>query len=191
MLAPADTSDKAVLRSAMRARRKAVAKTPAAAQRAAAILATAAIGRPELAAVYIAYGSEMDALPAAQVLADRGVALCLPVVEFAGHRLAFRRWTPGDAMAPDALGMLAPREDAVRCTPDLIIAPLLAFDRAGRRLGQGGGYYDRTLEKLRAEGGVFAVGLAFAEQEVETLADEEHDQRLDAVLTDREWIAVS
>lgn len=186
---PAST-EKAVLRSAMRARRKAVVEAAAAAQRAAAIVAGVDLGRAEVAAVYIAHGSEMDALPTGRVLADRGMTLCLPVVEFAGHRLAFRRWTPGDAMAPDALGMLGPREDAVRCTPDVVVAPLLAFDRTGRRLGQGGGYYDRTLEGLRADGRVFAVGLAFAEQEVETLADEAHDQRLDAVLTDREWIDV-
>ena len=190
--ASTEPSDKAVLRSAMRARRKAIGleAAGAAAQRASALLAGIALDGVETAAVYIAHGSEMDALPVGQVLADRGVTLCLPVVEFAGHRLAFRRWAPGDAMKPDAVGILGPRDDAVRCTPDLVIAPLLAFDRQGRRLGQGGGYYDRTLEGLRADGRVHVVGLAFAEQEVESLTDEAHDQRLDAVLTDREWITV-
>ena len=68
--------------------------------------------------------------------------------------------------------------------PELVVTPLLAFDGSGGRMGQGGGYYDRTLGQLRAEGRVFVVGLAFAGQEVEKLPAEDHDQPLDAVLTE-------
>ena len=69
-------------------------------------------------------------------------------------------------------------------TPRLVICPLLAFDRAGGRLGQGGGHYDRTLAVLRAQGPVFVLGLAYAGQEVAALDLEPHDQRLDAILTE-------
>jgi 5-formyltetrahydrofolate cyclo-ligase len=69
-------------------------------------------------------------------------------------------------------------------SPELVVAPLLAFDRHGGRLGQGGGHYDRTLANLRAKGRVFILGLAYAGQEVDAIPIEPHDQRLDAVLTE-------
>ena len=76
-------------------------------------------------------------------------------------------------------------------TPDLIIAPLLAFDRAGGRLGQGGGHYDRTIAALRARGPLFVIGLAYAGQEIEAVPRmKPHDQRLDAILTEIGYIEV-
>ena len=93
--------------------------------------------------------------------------------------------TNGAAPLPrDAAGVPAPGPDAPELTPDLVVVPLLAFDGAGARLGQGGGYYDRTLAALRAAGPVVALGLAYAGQEVARLPVEAHDQRLDAVLTE-------
>ncbi|MDP8916491.1 MAG: 5-formyltetrahydrofolate cyclo-ligase, partial [Pseudomonadota bacterium] len=92
----------------------------------------------------------------------------------------------GEELAPDALRVLAPGKRAPFVTPDLVVTPLLAFDAAGGRLGQGGGYYDRTLAELRGRGQVFVLGLAWAGQEVARLPAETHDQPLDAVLTERE-----
>jgi 5-formyltetrahydrofolate cyclo-ligase len=110
-------------------------------------------------------GSEIDPSPVLLKLAATGALLALPVVLGPHLPLAFR--TPdGDAI------------------PDLIIAPVLAFDRAGRRLGQGGGHYDRTIERLRARGPLFVIGLAYAGQEIEAVPCEAHDQRLDAILTE-------
>ena len=87
-------------------------------------------------------------------------------------------------LQPDAARVPSPTAAAPALIPDLIIAPLLAFDRAGFRLGQGGGYYDRTLQALRAAGPVFVVGLAYAGQEVEAAPRDDHDQPLDAILTE-------
>jgi len=180
-----DLDHKAGLRLAMRARRRALGvERPDAALRAAAAYESAPFGGVRTAAVYLAQGGEIDPLPLAAVLQRFGVGLCLPAVAARDHSLAFRAWSPGNPMEPDILGIPAPRPEAAVCTPDLIVAPLLAFDRAGRRLGQGGGYYDRSLAGLRADGHVFALGLAYAGQEVDDLADEEHDQRLDAILTE-------
>jgi 5-formyltetrahydrofolate cyclo-ligase len=76
--------------------------------------------------------------------------------------------------------------------PDLVIAPLLAFQLDGTRLGQGGGYYDRALEALRAQKpDVFVLGLGYSGQRTENLPREPHDQRLDAILTEKEYIAVN
>ena len=90
--------------------------------------------------------------------------------------------------APEAacgLGKTGPGSaSAPQVTPSLVICPLLAFDKAGGRLGRGGGHYDRTIAALRAAGPVFMLGLAYAGQEVDALVMEPHDQRLDAILTE-------
>jgi len=78
--------------------------------------------------------------------------------------------------------------DDLPATPDLVIAPLLAFDRAGFRLGYGGGFYDRTLAALRARGPLLAIGLAYAAQEVAATPRDETDARLDMIVTEDEVI---
>ena len=94
----------------------------------------------------------------------------------------------GEALVPDALGIPAPDVNSAAVLPDVVFAPLLAFDRKGGRLGQGGGHYDRTLANLRRMKAVFVVGLAFAGQELPEIPMEPHDQRLDAILTETEYL---
>jgi 5-formyltetrahydrofolate cyclo-ligase len=178
-------SDKTVLRRELRERRRALhAAHPLAGEQAAAHWAAAAPGRFGAAALYRATGFELDPEPLGRTLAGEGAELCLPTVTARGQALAFRRWRPGDDLVPDALGLLGPVPGAAAVKPELVVTPLLAFDATGGRLGQGGGFYDRTIEQLRAEGGVFVLGLAFAGQEVEKLPAETHDQPLDGVLTE-------
>lgn len=177
---------KAGLRRAARALRKRLqAEAPEAAQSAADAYAHVAPGPFRIAALYVPHGSEMDTAPLARALTAAGTWLCLPTVVEKGAPLAFQRWAPGEALERDALGVSAPSRRAPFVNPDLVIAPLLAFDAAGGRLGQGGGYYDRTLAELRSRGQVFVLGLAWAGQEVDQLPAETHDQPLDAVLTER------
>ncbi len=149
----------------------------------------------KVAAVYHGLGSEVSARALADWLMECGWTLALPSVEGPdpeGHdgRMVFRRWTPGEALVRDAIGLVAPSAEQPIVEPDLVIAPLLAFDREGRRLGQGGGYYDRALAALRARKSAFVLGLAYVGQETHGLPDEPHDQRLDAILTESEYIAV-
>ncbi len=87
--------------------------------------------------------------------------------------------------------MPEPPGTAPEAQPSLVLAPLLAFDRSGARLGQGAGHYDRTLAALRAQGQVTAIGLAFAEQEVGRVPTGAHDQKLDGVLTPDAYIPAS
>lgn len=175
--------DKTALRRRMRAlRRELAVAAPDAAWRAAEHFPAERV--PRIAAVYYAQGSELDPTPLAERLMAIGAKVALPVAQSRDGHLQFRLWAPGESLVPDAVGVPAPPATEPAVTPDLVVAPLLAFDRAGGRLGQGGGHYDRTLANLRAHGGVFLLGLAYAGQEVDAIPMEPHDQRLDAVLTE-------
>jgi len=134
-------------------------------------------------AVYAPQGGEMDPGPLARRLAAAGARIVLPVAVARDAPLIFRA-ADGAAFAPDAAGILAPGPEAAVLVPGLVVAPVLALDARGGRLGQGGGYYDRTLAALRAGGRVFVVGLAFAGQEVDEVPTGPHDERLDAILTE-------
>jgi 5-formyltetrahydrofolate cyclo-ligase len=187
---PAIVAAKAALRVSMRARRtELIREHPEAdwqaGDRAQDLLDGLGLKRPGIAALYHASGAEMDPRPLAENLIKLGWKIALPACEAPDEPVVFRGWKPGDRLAPDALGIASPLVSAGDLTPDLVIVPLIAFDAAGARLGQGGGYYDRTLAELRAsKGAPPCVGLAFAGQEVEAVPREDHDQKLDGVLTE-------
>lgn len=183
--------DKTKLRAILRKRRRALdAARPDAAQEAAAALPIERLPAFDWFASYHALGVELDPAPLAARLRKAGGRLALPVTLAADAPLAFRAWRAEDEPVIDALGVPSPPDAAPSVRPELVICPLLGFDRAGGRLGQGGGHYDRTLAALRASGPVFVLGLAYAGQEVERLAMEPHDQRLDAILTESGYIEV-
>lgn len=144
-------------------------------------------GRPRTVALYLPLGSEINTAPLAEDLARRGLALALPRVDAVDSPMSFRAWSPGDPVAPDRQGCAAPLESAPSIEPDLLIVPLLAFDAEGGRLGQGGGYYDRTLAALAGRRPV-VIGLAFAGQAVERVPCDPHDQKLDGILTERGYM---
>lgn len=176
---------KPALRARARARRRELAaRGPTAATLVAGHAPALPPGR--VVAVYHAMGSELDPSPLALALIDEGRALCLPVVGTRDAPMIFRLWRPGDPLQPDTAGCPAPLPLASEVTPDLILTPLLAFDAAGGRLGQGGGYYDRTFAKLPE---ARRIGLAFSGQEVDHLPLEPHDIRLHGVLTERGYRA--
>jgi 5-formyltetrahydrofolate cyclo-ligase len=141
---------------------------------------------------YWPYRSEIDPRPLMQRFANAGARLALPVTPAKGSDdpLRFHIWSAGDALHPRAFGVHEPHPSAEMVEPDILLVPLLAFDRRGGRLGYGAGHYDRTLERLRALKPIQAIGLAFAAQEIEGVPMEAHDQRLDAVLTERAFIEV-
>lgn len=107
----------------------------------------------------------------------------VPVIEAAGAPLRFARWDPDTVMVPGEFGAGIPA-DPQFFTPEILIVPLLAFSRSGGRLGYGGGFYDRTLEILRARRAVLAIGFAFAGQEQDDLPLEDTDQQLDLIVTE-------
>ena len=118
-------------------------------------------------------------------LAAAGADVALPAIAAPDRPLVFRRWQPGDVLANGAFGIAEPSADRRAIVPHVLIVPLLAFDRAGYRLGMGRGYYDRTLRVLRAGAPVVAVGVAFAAQEVAEVPHDGFDERLDWIVTER------
>ena len=144
----------------------------------------------KIASAYWPYRTEIDSRPLMARLAAGGVRIALPVTPPKGSdaALVFRLWREGERLAPGHFPVHEPHPDAEGVEPDLVLVPLLAFDRSGGRLGYGAGHYDRTLQHLRALKPVTAVGLAFADQAVERLPAGPHDQRLDGILTERGYI---
>ena len=134
----------------------------------------------QVVAGYAPIGSELDPMPALRALAAAGVQLCLPETPARGLPLLFRRWQPNEPLQPGRFGTRHPAGPPV--VPDMLLVPLLAFDRAGNRLGYGAGYYDRTLALLPH---AYAIGLAFAGQEVPSVPTGPHDQSLPVIATER------
>jgi 5-formyltetrahydrofolate cyclo-ligase len=124
-------------------------------------------------------GNEIDIRPLLTALAGRGHPIGLPVTGKRGEPLVFRLWRPGDRLLPGRFGTSHP--DGPEVTPQILLMPLLGFDRTGNRLGYGGGFYDRTLAQLP---GTLRIGCAFAAQEMPLVPTGPFDQKLDAILTE-------
>jgi 5-formyltetrahydrofolate cyclo-ligase len=142
------------------------------------------IGPGSVVAGYWPIVTELDDRPLLARLDERGVICALPIVVSAGAPLQFRRWRPLDELEPGVLGTSHPLVTTPEVVPDVVLAPLLAFDGEGYRLGQGGGYYDRTLAAMRSRGAVTAVGVGFAVQRVDAVPRSANDERLDWILTE-------
>ena len=183
-------SPKAVLRAEALARRDALP----AVERQAAAEAIAARGLPvEVTPATIVSGfmpmkTEINPLPLLHKLSDAGAQLALPAIAGRGKPLIMRAWKFGDPFKAGQWGIREPVPEAPEVKPDILIVPLAAFDRAGHRIGYGAGYYDMTINALRATKKVIAIGIAFAAQEIPKVPATEHDAPLDLVLTEREVI---
>src|SRR6476661_8714060 len=127
-------------------------------------------------------------MPLKRRLADAGAQLALPAIAGRGLPLTMRAYSFGQPLASGVWGIREPRPDAREVFPDVVIAPLLAFDRSGHRVGYGAGYYDMTILGLRARKPVVAVGIAFAAQEIARVPTTARDAPLDLVLTEHEII---
>ena len=132
--------------------------------------------------------TEISPLLLMRRLSDAGARLALPVIDGRGKPLILRAFAFGDALSPGQWGIREPKADAPEVTPDILLVPLLAFDRRGHRIGYGAGYYDMTIARLRGIKPVVAAGIAFAAQEIGEVPVTPRDARLDLVLTEREVI---
>lgn len=136
---------------------------------------------------YWPVGGEIDGRPLLAALSKAGRTVALPRMESRAGPARFLAWRGNEALTADAFGVPSPPATGADLSPRLFLVPLLAFDRRGGRLGQGGGHYDRIISLYRAHGAV-AVGLAFAEQEMDLVPTGPHDAHLDWVITPKEAI---
>ena len=132
--------------------------------------------------------SEINPLPLMKTLAGAGARLALPVVAGRGRPLVMRAWNFGEPLNAGVWGIREPTSRAVEVEPDILLVPLLAFDRTGHRLGYGGGFYDLTIARLRDRKRIIVIGLAYAAQEVAALPTTPRDAVIDLVLTERDVI---
>jgi 5-formyltetrahydrofolate cyclo-ligase len=181
---------KAQLRRDALARREAlpVQARQAAAEAIAARAFPVAVAPGTIVSGFMPLKSEINPLPLMRKLADARASFALPVVAGRGKPLTMRAWTWGEPLVAGVWGIREPPPGAAEVDPDVVLVPLLAFDRAGYRIGYGAGYYDLTLAQLRAKKPITAVGIAFAAQEIETVPRTAFDARLDLVLTETEII---
>jgi 5-formyltetrahydrofolate cyclo-ligase len=187
---PASDELKAVLRREAMARREALPADlrAAAAQSVAARPFPVAVAAGTIVSGFMPLKSEINPVPLMRSLAQAGARLALPVVSGRGKPLIMRAYAFGDQLTAGVWGIREPKPEAPEVLPDIVLVPLLAFDRRGHRIGHGAGYYDLTLTALRARRSVVAVGIAFAMQEIGSVPSTPRDARLDLVLTEREAI---
>ncbi|HTZ81198.1 MAG TPA: 5-formyltetrahydrofolate cyclo-ligase [Stellaceae bacterium] len=184
------TEQKTALRRVMRERRAALEPNMRAAaafvvrDRLIEMLPRLALPAGAVVAGFLPIRDEIDPRPALEALRERGFRLVLPVVIARNEPLIFREWLPGTVLEPDAFHIPAPPVWAEQLAPDLLLVPMLAFDRKGERLGYGAGFYDVTLTLLRAQRASIAVGIAFSTQEVEAVPVSARDVMLDALVTE-------
>ena len=178
------TEDKVALRARMRAARIAFAGTtdrvPVPSP---AFLARLSPGLT--VASYVPMAGEADPSALARAAVDAGCAIALPHVTTRDAPMRFLAWDSEDDLIPGAFGMHQPHHEAVALAPDIVLTPLVAFDAALNRLGQGAGYYDRAFATFPA---AWRIGIAWSVQRVDALPHEPWDVPLHAVATEQDWI---
>jgi 5-formyltetrahydrofolate cyclo-ligase len=140
------------------------------------------------AAGYFPVHDELDPIPLLEALHAQGLSTALPVVQ-PGPDLVFREWRHGTPLKRGKFGLQQPGAEQPELMPDIVLVPLLAFDRKGGRLGYGAGYYDAALRRMRQRSTVTAIGIAFDEQEFPEVPQEPQDEPLDMILTPTRVIA--
>lgn len=147
-------------------------------------LSALALEPQEVISGFMPIRSEADIRPLMAGLKAKGARLCLPVI-LDKTTIVFRELHADRALVPMGFGTFGPGEDCAVLDPSLMLVPLAAFDATGQRIGYGGGYYDRAIERLHRKG-LFPrlIGIAFDCQEVASVPAEPHDMRLHAVLTE-------
>ena len=147
-------------------------------------------GLEAILAGYYPMADELDVRPVMVALDCLGVLQCLPEVVGQDQPLLFRSWIPHEELVKGVYGTSHPQASEPVVRPDVVMLPMLAFDRRGARLGWGGGYYDRTLDLLRKTGKVTTIGVAYGCQEVDELPTNDYDQPVDWIITEEQAIKV-
>lgn len=143
----------------------------------------AGVSAPAWVSAFYPIGDELDPLPLLERLIGEGYDVCLPVMEGLGKPLVMHAWAPGDPLNEVKWGIKEPLASAPVIEPDIVLAALLAFDDRGYRLGYGGGFYDRTIARLKTIKPAVVIGLAYDELRVDAVPYNDYDQPVDWILT--------
>ena len=146
------------------------------------------------ACLYYPMNNEIEPFEFVKYFEDRHIVMSLPVVDMAKKSMLFRKWSPEDKLKIGSLGNLEPTYDKNIILPQMMIVPMLMFDRKFFRLGYGGGYYDKSIIKLKKhfqkEKKFFiTIGLSYSEQEIDQVPYENHDMNLDYIVTEKEFLS--
>ncbi len=183
------TTDKPHLRAMLRAQRhafvEALGEARHAQEQALADRVIARLDGCRAVSGYLAMGTEMTCMAVLDAAHARGIAIALPCIEVTPAHLVFRHWLPGDPLMEGPLRIRQPLPSAPPLDPDLILTPLIGFDRALGRIGQGKGYYDRAFV---AHPHARRIGIAWSVQEVDAIPMDPWDVPLHGIATEREWI---
>jgi 5-formyltetrahydrofolate cyclo-ligase len=144
-----------------------------------------------IVSAYFAIGDEADPASLIELLRARGHRIVLPRVAGRGKPLNFHLYEQGAQLVPGGFGLSEPARDWPLLDPDVLAVPLLAFDARGYRIGYGAGFYDRTLQRLRASKNIIAASYCFSVQQFPDVPHDENDQRLDWIVTEKGAAAVS
>lgn len=140
----------------------------------------------KVVAGYAAINNELDIMPLMAMLSNGDRICSLPVTSPPSRQLFFRRWHTGTKMVPGNYRIMMPSQESETVTPDIIILPMVGFDRHHQRIGYGAGYYDCTLRELRKKGyNPFTIGAAYSVQQVDRVPVEPHDEPLDMIITEK------
>lgn len=180
---PSPAFDKRAMRAAARAARRALAEPRPAISPPPSFRML--LSPSMVVASYVPVGAEADPSGLVDAALEAGCRIVLPHVVDQPTPLRFLAWHPDAPLVRGPFGLLQPSGDEEELAPDMILAPLVAFDRKLGRLGQGGGHYDRAFERYPA---ARRIGVAFSVQEVDRVPTDPWDMPLHAIITEREWI---
>ncbi len=143
------------------------------------------------ASLYYPINNEIVPFEFTKYFEERKIVMSMPVVDIKKKSMLFRKWSPKDELTIGPLGNLEPTHEKEIIFPQIMIVPMLMFDREFFRLGYGGGYYDKTIIKLKKHFQkqnffFITVGLAYSALEINKLPREKHDMNLDYIVTEKE-----
>ena len=177
-------------KEALQTRRQVTKKNEYAIKTADTLLRNIPISKEDSVGVYFPSNSEVSTINLIDKLQEEGVCISLPVIIQKNTPLIFREYKKGDPLVKSKFfNIKEPNSSAELATPNIIVTPLLAFDKRGYRLGYGGGFYDRTIEKLKKEvGNLITIGFAYSAQEVKEIPIDRNDQKLDYLATEKQFL---
>jgi 5-formyltetrahydrofolate cyclo-ligase len=144
--------------------------------------------------LYYPIFNEISPLVFIEYFKDNNITTALPVVDSNSNSMVFKKWFKKEKLQKSHLGTYEPLRTNKTIFPQVIIVPMLMFDRKLNRLGYGAGYYDKSILNLKRyfnkkQKNFITIGLAYSEQETRSIPYESHDQKLDFIVTEKEILS--